>query len=228
MSSVLVSNGYPSSFVQKITKTRTAPRRGPVREFKCTTVLLYVQGKSAPLHCCLKQQDICTNFKSDMTVWLNFVVWPKDTINPTKQDCIVYRIPCNCGRVYIRERGRPIQERIKEHDRDIRHTPTWTSAISEHIHKTSHYPIWNNVKFIDQDPHWYTYRVKEAIHIRLHPANSMNRDSGIEIPEAWMPLIKNTTTGKWYNSEPLREQLLSRTTEQWKDWNAPITATLVI
>ena len=33
--------------------------------------------------------------------------------------------------------------------------------------------------------------VKEAIHIRLHP-NNINRDSGIEIPEAWMPMIKNT------------------------------------
>ena len=39
------------------------------------------------------------------------------------------------------------------------------------------------------DPHWYTRRVKEAIHIRLHPDN-INRDNGIEIPEAWMPTIK--------------------------------------
>ena len=54
---------------------------------------------------------------------------------------------------------------------------------------TGHYPIWNEVKFIDRDPHWYTRRVKEAIHIRLHP-NNINRDSGIEIPEAWMPTIK--------------------------------------
>ena len=44
-------------------------------------------------------------------------------------------------------------------------------------------------KFIDRDPCYYTRRVKEAIHIRLHPSN-INRDSGIEIPEAWMPMIK--------------------------------------
>ena len=35
-------------------------------------------------------------------------------------------------------------------------------------------------------------RVKEAIHIRLHP-NNFNRDNGIEIPEAWMPTMKKTT-----------------------------------
>ena len=44
-------------------------------------------------------------------------------------------------------------------------------------------------RIIDRDPYYYTRRVKEAIHIRLHP-NNINRDSGIEIPEAWMPTIK--------------------------------------
>ena len=38
--SVLVSNGYPSSFVQKITKARTTPRREPVAEFKSSAVYL--------------------------------------------------------------------------------------------------------------------------------------------------------------------------------------------
>ena len=33
-------------------------------------------------------------------------------------------------------------------------------------------------------------RVKEAVHIRLHP-NNINRDSGIEIPEVWMPAISH-------------------------------------
>ena len=85
--------------------------------------------------------------------------------------------------------GRPMQDRIKEHDRDIRFARTETSAVSEHAHNTGHKPLWNEVKFIDRDPHYYTCRVKEAIHIRLHPDN-INRDSGIEKPEAWMPTIK--------------------------------------
>ena len=60
-----------------------------------------------------------------------------------------------------------------------------TSAVSEHAHNTGHKPLWNEVKFIDRDPYYYTRRVKEAIHIRLHP-NNINRDSGREIPEAWI------------------------------------------
>ena len=114
---------------------------------------------------------------------------PKDTVKPAKQDGVVYKIPCECGKVYIGETGRSMHERIKEHDRDIRLARTQSSAVSEHSNATGHYPLWDEVKFIDRDPHWYTRRVKEAIHIRLHPDN-INRDNGIEIPEAWMPTIK--------------------------------------
>ena len=43
---------------------------------------------------------------------------------------------------------RSMQGRIKEHERDMRVARTQTFA-----HKTGHYPIWNEVKFIDRDPH---------------------------------------------------------------------------
>ena len=45
------------------------------------------------------------------------------------------------------------------------------------------------VLVIDRDPHCNTHRVKEEIHIRLH-SNNINRNSRIESPEAWLPLIK--------------------------------------
>ena len=64
---------------------------------------------------------------------------------------------------------------MKEHKRDIRLARTQNSAVSEHANETGHIPVWNQVKYIEHDPHWYTRRVKEII-----------RDSGIEIPEAWM------------------------------------------
>ena len=63
---------------------------------------------------------------------------------------------------------------------DIRLARTQASAVSEHANNTGHFPIWNEVKFIARGPHWYTRRVKAAIHIGLH-SNNINRDSGIEI-----------------------------------------------
>ena len=96
---------------------------------------------------------------------------------------------------------------------------TQTSTVSEHANGTGHIPIWSKTKYIDRDPHWYTHRVKEAIHIRLHP-NNINRDGGIGNPEAWMRTIKQhngrfmrTYEGTAYNNQNNNE-----------DWNALITA----
>jgi len=188
LSSVLVSNGYPS-FVRKLTKTaRPTANKEPTQEFKSTAVLPYIKGVSEVLLRCLQQQGVRTVFKSDTTL-SSHLVRPKDALEPTKQDGVVYKIPCECGKVYIAETGRAMQDRIKEQDRGIRLARTQTSAVSEHANETGHLPIWKEVKFIDRDPHWYKRRVKGAIHIRLHP-NNINRDSGIEIPEAWIPTIK--------------------------------------
>ena len=63
---------------------------------------------------------------------------PKDNVNATKQDGVVYRIPCECAKVYNGQTGRPMQERIKEHDRDILLPKTPTFAVSEHNLKTEH------------------------------------------------------------------------------------------
>ena len=63
------------------------------------------------------------------------------------------------------------------------------ARVSEHADNNGHRPLWNEVKFIDRDPQFCTRKVKEAIYIRLH-LNSINRDNGIEILEAWMPTIK--------------------------------------
>ena len=121
-------------------------------DVKSTAVLPYIQGVSEPLRRCLEQQSIGTIFKSDTTL-RSHLVGLKDTVDPAKQDGGVYRIPCECGKVYIGETGRSMQERIKKQDRDIRLARTQTAAGSEHAHETGHYPIRNEVEFIDRDPY---------------------------------------------------------------------------
>ena len=52
-------------------------------------------------------------------------------------------------KIYIDETGIPMQERMKEHERDIRLALTQTSAVSEHAKKTGYRPLLNEDKFID-------------------------------------------------------------------------------
>jgi len=82
-----------------------------------------------------------------------------------------------------------VLKKIKEHNRDIRLAHYANLRSFEHANETGHLPIWEEVNIFDRDPHKYTRRVKEAIHVRLHP-NNINRDRGSEIPEAGIPTIK--------------------------------------
>ena len=214
-------SGYPSSFIRKLTKTtRPTANNEPTQEFKSTAVLPYIKGVSEVLRRCLQQQGVRTVFKSDTTL-RSYLVRPKDALEPGKQEGVVYKIPCECGKVYIGETGRAMQDRIKEHNRDIRLAHTQTSAVSEHANETGHLPLWNQVKFIDRDPHRYTRRVKEAIQIRLH-SNNINRDSGMEIPEAWIPTIRKHNSRSTTKRTSEGTSSVSRNNNE--DRNAPITA----
>ena len=84
---------------------------------------------------------VCSNnfaavFKSETTL-ISQLVRPKDAVDPAKQDGVLYRIPCECGKVYIGETGRPMQERFKEHDQDIRLVRTQTTYAVETSRSTS-------------------------------------------------------------------------------------------
>ncbi|XP_066025003.1 uncharacterized protein [Pocillopora verrucosa] len=89
LSSVLVSNGYPSSFVRKLAKTtRVTANKEPAQEFNSITILPYVKGVSEFLRRCLQHQGIRTVFKSDTTL-RSHLVRPKDALEPSKQDGFV-------------------------------------------------------------------------------------------------------------------------------------------
>ena len=157
LSSVLVSNGYPSSIVRKLTKTtRPTANREPTQEFKSTAVLPCIKGVSKVLRRCLQQQGVRTVFKSDTTL-RSHLARQKDALEPTKQDGVVYKIPCECGKVYIGETGRAMQDRIKEHDRDIRLARTQTSAVSEHANETGHLPIFGKKLRCSDTVFWGPY-----------------------------------------------------------------------
>ena len=98
-SSVLVSNGcYPFSFLQKLTKTgKPINNPEPASDFKATAVVPYVKGLSQQLRRSLQQQGVRAVFKSETTL-RSQLVRPKDAVDPTKQDGVVYRIPVNAAR----------------------------------------------------------------------------------------------------------------------------------
>ena len=137
LTSVLVSNGYPYSFVTNTTKSKIwqASDKEPATKLKSTAVLPYIKGLSEPLRRCLQQHGVRPAFKSDTTL-RSHLVRPKGPVDPRKQDGVVYKISCEWGKVYIGEIGRCMHELIKEDERNTRLSRTQHSAVSEHANKT--------------------------------------------------------------------------------------------
>ncbi|XP_041483471.1 uncharacterized protein LOC121430261 [Lytechinus variegatus] len=201
IASALVSNGYPRSFLNRVTKRKNVAEEDIVR-CKSTVVLPFVDSISRQLRRHLEKYSIRAVFKSDTTIRKQ-LVRPKDPALPGRLDGVVYKIPCGaCDKVYIGETGRPVNERMLEHRRDVKHRRIDSSAVAEHAWNADHPPNWDEVSCIARDKHWYTRRVKEAIQIRLHP-NNVNRDNGIDIPEEWLPTIRRHAPPTTARSSPV-------------------------
>ena len=97
-------NGYPLPFLQKVIKSKPPVPERETIEYKSPAVLPYIKGLSETLHCNLQQEVIRTVFKSDTTL-RSQLVRPKDPVDPNQQDGVVYKIPCECGKVCIGETG---------------------------------------------------------------------------------------------------------------------------
>ena len=78
--------------------------------------MVYVAGMSEDI------RHICRKFNIRVTVvfkprWTlrSMLTKDKDTIPLGKQSNVVYRIPCSCSQVYIRETRQRLETRLKEH-----------------------------------------------------------------------------------------------------------------
>ena len=106
----------------------------------------------------------------------------------------VYRIPCECGQVYIGETGRNLHTRLQEHRAHGRRGDYEKSAIIKHAHTSDHRIEWDNAELIAPIKHWHPRRIREAIEIFRH--NTVPQDIGFKLSDIWRPLLapKTATT----------------------------------
>jgi hypothetical protein len=92
----------------------------------------------------------------------------------------VYRIPCECRKVYVGQTGRSIGARGKEHTRQIRLDKPEKSAVAEHSVNTGLQIDFSNITILDRISGYMDRVVKEAIHVRLNKVN-FNRDNAFNL-----------------------------------------------
>ena len=106
----------------------------------------------------------------------------------SKPDIGVYQIPCSCENLYIGETSRPLEERTKEHSRDLR-LKNENSALFHHIQQHPDHVINpESATLIDREPRYFARKFKESLWIRKG-ITRLNRDNGIEISPVWTDLL---------------------------------------
>ena len=94
----------------------------------------------------------------------------------------------SCPKVYIRQTGRALDHRLKEHWRAFASGNIMQSAVADHATKGMHDIDWEKVEVVDGHPHYRQRCALEAWHIRTEP-HTMNRDEGL-LPTVYNPLIQ--------------------------------------
>ena len=107
---------------------------------------------------------------------------------------MVYKIPCNCGKVYLGETERRLETRLKEHKDACRRGQFERSAVAEHAWTHQHAIRWEETSVVDWASRHMDLRLKEALSIQLTPKGErFNRDEGMELPGCWAATIRAIT-----------------------------------
>ena len=183
-------NGFPVRLIDKALHSHQQQQRTEEPDpLKKTVTLPYIPGISEKLG------RICRTFK------IRAVYTSKDTLcrslrnlkperpkDATKN--VVYQIPCKgCDGCYIGETCRKLSKRVEEHKKAVKGCDE-SNGVAKHAWEHSHHPNWDAVKILDKESNWHRRKIKEALHMKLHP--KAFSEPSARPSSTWLPLLTSS------------------------------------
>jgi predicted GIY-YIG superfamily endonuclease len=101
----------------------------------------------------------------------------------------VYSIPCECGRRYIGETGRPLSVRLREHRHNLKEGHLETSKLAQHAFEEGHKVDWDEARILEIESNSRYRKYKESAHMACL-INPISQPS-LDISPIWIPVISN-------------------------------------
>jgi hypothetical protein len=101
----------------------------------------------------------------------------------------IYSIPCECGRSYIGETGRPLAVRLREHRHNLEQGRLEKSKLAQHAYEEGHRIGWDDARVLEIESNSRCRKYKELAHMAclINPISQPNLD----ISPIWILLISN-------------------------------------
>jgi hypothetical protein len=181
----LALNGHPSALVNSIISTPTTSPPDIDLTTQGTVVIPYVKGVSEKFRRIGNRYNIRTIFKTSHTIRRAIMKTRPDRDLLETRHCI-YSIPCECGRCYIGETGRPLGVRLKEHQYNLKQGLLDKSKLAQHAYE-GHRVCWKEATVLQVESNIIWRKYKEAAHMAV--ATEPISQPSLEISPIWTTLI---------------------------------------
>ena len=191
LQTALQKNDYTKQEIKRAAQPSKKKNQEPTESIAASkkAFLQYIPKVTDRIGRLLKKHNIRTIFKPTRKIQ-NCLRSAKDH-RDQKTTGGVYRIPCNCGQVYIGTTKRSINTRIQEHERHCRLGQGGKSAVAEHaLLNEDHRIMFEKTQVLDNTTHYHTRLHREAIEIHKHSSSTFNRKEEVmKVRKIWHSVL---------------------------------------
>ena len=197
----LQSNGYPRHKVQNIIRARSKRmEKGPIEQeshlnkFKTWVTIPFVPKVGYKLRKIFNKHGVGVHFSSSRTI-KNSICKPKTPKPPEAKKNVIYKLTCECDKVYIGQTSQPFNKRLKQHHKDLNlPLERVTHSSAKHQMETGHIIHWDNPEIV-ACPKWpsqlNTYEHMAIKTFKAVEPSGLNKDVGPYIANNWQAFRKN-------------------------------------
>ena len=106
---------------------------------------------------------------------------------------IVHKVTCSCYKKYIGETWRTLEEKIKEHQKDVNNNKNVEkiTGLSKHLRESGHRPKWEETEIFTEEQHLVKRKFKESVAITQEEKDNLLNKKEVRkvLSDVWITIF---------------------------------------